>query len=201
MSATYRPINEQNDLQESNLPSRGLDDRTGFQGLPDSLCPLRCAQLSAGRSRSFISGRLRWAELRAEVRHIDRLYLTPLASHGRVEPFVLEQLAAASRTAKQPHGPSGLRPSRSGRHHGFPPPQRKTPLWSQPASARDPSLQPRPWLYPPGPPSKRASVAVWAVSGGRRRLRKPHRRASGSSSARAHEAAQKPPAHRSSGVP
>jgi hypothetical protein len=53
----------------------------------------------------------------------------------------------------------------------------------------------------PARPSKRASVAVWAASGARRPLRKPHRRASGSSSARAHEAAQKPPAHRSSGVP
>jgi hypothetical protein len=65
-----------------------------------------------------------------------------------------------------------------------------------------PSLQPKGLGFiRPARPSKRASVAVWGASGARRPLRKPHRRASGSSSARAHEAAQKPPAHRSSGVP
>jgi hypothetical protein len=94
-----------------------------------------------------------------------------------------------------------------------PPIAQRTSSWIPAASAENPLVVPACeragprvcslglGFIRPARPSKRASVAVWAVSGGRRRLRKPHRRASGSSSARAHEAAQKPPAHRSSGVP
>jgi hypothetical protein len=48
---------------------------------------------------------------------------------------------------------------------------------------------------------KLAALAASAASGGRRPLPMQCRRASGSSSARAHGAAQKRPAHRSSGVP
>jgi hypothetical protein len=54
--------------QESNLPSRGLHDRTGFDGLREKLHPLGSARLSGAQSCSVGSGRLRWAELRAEGR-------------------------------------------------------------------------------------------------------------------------------------
>ena len=59
--------------QESNLPSRGLHDRTGFEGLREILCPLGCVRLKGAHSCSFMSGRLRWAELRAEVRRRHRV--------------------------------------------------------------------------------------------------------------------------------
>src|SRR5205814_333766 len=53
----------------------------------------------------------------------------------------------------------------------------------------------------PPRPSGRASAAASAAGGGRRPLRKPHRQASGSSYARVHAAARRPPAHRPSDVP
>ena len=120
-----------------------------------------------------------------------------------------------SRRAPADSGAAGSVTNRKAAARAFrvPPIAQRTSSWIPAASAENPLVVPAYeragprvcslglGFIRPARPSKRASMAVWAVSGGRRRLRKPHRRASGSSSARAHEAAQKGGAHRSSGVP
>ena len=54
--------------QESNLPSRGLHDRTGFEGLSGKAAPLSYAALTRLGSAQVMWGQVRWAEIWAEVR-------------------------------------------------------------------------------------------------------------------------------------
>jgi hypothetical protein len=127
----------------------------------------------------------------------------------------LQETGRMSRRAPADSGAAGSVTNRKAAARAFlvPPIAQRTSSWNPAASAENPLVVPAweragPRVCSPGlgfirpaRPSKRASVPVWGASGARRPLRKPHRRASGSSSARAHEAAQTPPARRSSGVP